>query len=105
MFLLKDFSRDIGKLLENSRNTHDIIIRVGEGTSQKDFKAHSLILRVRSGYFQNELTNIEKLYKENGIIVFDKRNYSPKIFKIILKYLYTGKIDLKNLDTFDILQV
>ncbi|CAB4440111.1 unnamed protein product [Rhizophagus irregularis] len=105
MFLLKDFSRDIGKLLENSRNTHDIIIRVGEGTSQKDFRAHSLILRVRSRYFQNELTNIEKLYKENGIIVFDKRNYSPKIFKIILKYLYTGKIDLKNLDTFDILQV
>jgi hypothetical protein len=105
MFLLKDFSRDIGKLLENAHNTHDVIIRVGEGTSQKDFKTHSLILRVRCTYFQNELKNIEKLYKENGIIVFDKPNYSPKIFKIILKYLYTGKIDLKNLDTFDILQV
>ncbi|RIA86131.1 hypothetical protein C1645_741087 [Glomus cerebriforme] len=105
MILLKEFSRDIGKLLEITHNTYDVIIRVGEGTSQKDFKAHSLILSIRSSYFQKELKNIEKLFKEDGIIVFEKQNYSSKSFKIILKYLYTGKIELRDLDTFDILQV
>ncbi|CAI2174180.1 7520_t:CDS:2 [Funneliformis geosporum] len=105
MQMLKDFSRDIGRLLESTHNSHDVIIRAGVGTSQKEFKAHSLILNARCPYFQKVSTNGENVPNESGIIVFDKQNFSPKIFKILLKYFYTGRIELKDQDTSDILQI
>ncbi|CAG8672954.1 11357_t:CDS:2, partial [Funneliformis mosseae] len=105
MQMLKEFSRDIGRLLESTLQTHDIIIRTGEGTSQKEFKAHSLILNARCPYFQKVSKNDENVPKEGGIIVFEKQNFSPKIFKILLKYFYTGRIELKDQDTTDILQI
>src|SRR5207248_8712740 len=46
-----------------------------------------------------------KIPKENGLIIFEKPNYSQKSFKFILKYLYTGKVELRDLDSFDILQI
>jgi len=74
---------DIEKLYLDS-NDHDVIIKVGEGLDTKSFKAHSNILRARSSYFNAALSN-NWAKREDNIIVFDKPNISPNVFKIILR--------------------
>jgi hypothetical protein len=90
-FLL-DLSQDIGQLLITGDN-HDLIIQAGEGQNMKDFFAHSLILSARSSYFKIALSK-EWAKKENGIIIFKKPNISPEIMELILKFLYTGLVNL-----------
>jgi hypothetical protein len=90
-FLL-DLSQDIGQLLITGDN-HDLIIQTGEGQDIKEFFSHSLILSARSTYFKIALSK-EWVKKENGIIIFKKPNISPEIMELILKYLYTGLINL-----------
>ena len=90
--ILVDLLQDIGKLLSTGDN-YDLIIQAGESQNMKEFFAHSLILSARSSYFKVALSK-EWAKKENGIITFKKPNISPEIFEIILKYLYTGSINL-----------
>jgi hypothetical protein len=59
----------------------------------KEFFAHSLILSARSSYFKIALSK-EWPKKENGIIIFKKPNISPEIMELILKFLYTGLVNL-----------
>ncbi|CAG8557854.1 11317_t:CDS:2 [Acaulospora colombiana] len=88
------FAQNFARLLEDTEG-HDLIITVGREPLVKSFKAHSVILRAHSPYFHRALSK-EWARTEDGQIVFYKPNVSPSVFKVILKYLYTGIIDVEN---------
>ena len=70
-------------LLEKG-NDFNVIIKVGDYTDTREFKAHSVILKCRSSYFQNKLENITK--DTNGVIKIDlKSHISIQQFEIIIK--------------------
>src|ERR1044072_147409 len=100
---LSDLSQDIGQLFSTGDN-YDLIIQAGEGQNMKEFKVHSLILSARSTYFKTALSK-DWAKKENGIIIFKKPNISPEIIELILKYLYTGVIDLDKQNGAQILKL
>jgi hypothetical protein len=68
--------QDISKLFNNPNN-YDVKIIVGKGDNIEKFYAHSVILRVRSNYFNIKLNK----WTKNIIIP----NINPHAFKIILK--------------------
>jgi hypothetical protein len=74
---------DISRLRHNSNN-HDVKIIVGEGDDVETFTAHSVILRVRSEYFQAAFFN-EWTKKEDNIIIFRKPNIKPQVFNLLLE--------------------
>jgi hypothetical protein len=90
--LLNSLLQDLNKLY-NDADDYDVIIRTGEGSNSEDFKAHSNILRIRSTYFKAALSS-NWMKKEGNITIFKKPNIKANIFKIILKYIYTGVINL-----------
>ena len=79
--LVNDFSN----LLKESDH-YDVEIKVGtdEQDHVKIFKAHSGILKTRCSYFKTALSNNWIKRSDNGIILFEKENISPKIFEILL---------------------
>src|SRR6266542_4371072 len=86
-FLLTRLSKDIGKLI-NFNDEYNVIIKVGISPNQQEFKAHSLILRARSPYFQIALSNDWIRTREDNIIRLEKPNISPNIFEAILRYAF-----------------
>ncbi|GBC02008.1 hypothetical protein RclHR1_04410001 [Rhizophagus clarus] len=84
----------LGQLLKTETD-YNVIIYVGEEPNSKEFHAHSIILRCRSEYFNKILTD-ENIEKKEGKYIIKKPNISPQAFDIILKYLYTGKINITN---------
>ena len=76
---------DLSDLL-NESNFYDVEIRVGEDENVGTFKAHSIILKVRSSYFKAALSDnwIKKSEDNDNIILFEKENISPKIFEVLL---------------------
>ncbi|CAG8499920.1 1110_t:CDS:2 [Ambispora gerdemannii] len=85
-------SRDFSRLLEKSDN-FDVSIEIGVEPDKKVFKAHSVILRARSSYFDRALSS-KWAQVEDGSIKFKKTDISPAVFSVILNYLYGGKISL-----------
>ena|SRR5437868_6433434 len=79
--LVNDFSN-----LLKEPDYYDVEIKVGtDGRDDvKIFKAHSGILKTRSTYFKEALSNIWIKRSNNGIILFEKENISPKIFEVLL---------------------
>jgi hypothetical protein len=103
---LPNLSKDLSLLLSENED-YNMIINVGEHPNVKQFKVHSIILRVRSSYFRAALSS-EWAKVENNYITFNKPNINPKIFEIILTYIYTGTIILDesiSSDTMSILEV
>src|SRR6266542_1927602 len=90
--LLNSLLQDLNRLYSDA-DDYDVIIQVGEGPNSEDFKAHSNILRIRTPYFKAALSS-NWAKKEGNIAIFKKPNIKPNIFKIILKYIYTGTITL-----------
>ncbi|RIA86167.1 hypothetical protein C1645_829704 [Glomus cerebriforme] len=88
--LLRDLS-----LILNDSDDYNVIIQVGENQTMKEFRAHSVILRARSPYFKSALST-NWIMKRDDMILFSKPNISPMIFEMILKYIYTGELDLTN---------
>ncbi|GBC24798.2 BTB/POZ protein [Rhizophagus irregularis DAOM 181602=DAOM 197198] len=85
------------KFLEDINNLYDITddynvkIQVGKDSEMEIFQAHSVILRARSKYFHSAFSsNLVK--KEGDFYIFKKPNVTSIVFKIILKYIYTGTI-------------
>ncbi|KAF0398166.1 kelch-like protein 17 [Gigaspora margarita] len=102
--LLTKLSRDFCTLFECAAY-YDVVIRVGMGENVKDFQAHSLILRARSSYFRGCLSG-DKLKPEYDKIIVNKSNITSAVFEVILRYLYSGKVDFMNCDgrqTLDLL--
>ena len=86
--LLKYISKlvnDFSNLLKESYY-YDVEIKVGtdEQDDVKTFKAHSGILKTRCSYFKTALSNNWIKRSDDGIILFEKENISPKIFEVLL---------------------
>jgi len=79
--LVNDFSN----LLKES-DYYDVEIKVGTDVQDgvKAFKAHSGILKTRCSYFKIALSNNWIKRSDDGIILFEKENISPKIFEVLL---------------------
>ncbi|CAB4377946.1 unnamed protein product [Rhizophagus irregularis] len=94
---------DYEKLFETDEG-YDVIIFAGENENGKEIHAFSNILRIRSQYFRTELSN-ELTKKKDGKFIFNFPNISPQLFKIILRFIYCGKIDLAKLQRLDVLKL
>ncbi|RIA84119.1 hypothetical protein C1645_742571 [Glomus cerebriforme] len=94
---------DYERLLETGEE-YDVIIYAGENDDVKELHAHSNILRTRSQYFRTGLSK-EWTTKKDDKIIFKKPNISPHHFKIILRFLYSGNIDLTQLEGLDVLKL
>ncbi|GBB90137.1 hypothetical protein RclHR1_00170041 [Rhizophagus clarus] len=91
--LINVLLKDISRLYDNS-DDYDVNITVGEGDNVETFKAHSVILRARSNYFRAALFK-DWIKRKDNIIIFNKPNIKPKVFKILLKYFYTGTYSIE----------
>ncbi|GBC07286.1 hypothetical protein RclHR1_07360009 [Rhizophagus clarus] len=98
----QEIINDYEKLFENEEE-YDVIIYAGENENIKEIHAHSFVLRTRSQYFRTALSK-EWSEKKDGKFIFRKPNISPPIFKMILRFIYCGKIDLEELQIPDILK-
>ncbi|CAG8811141.1 35183_t:CDS:2 [Gigaspora margarita] len=76
-------SQDYQSLLESSE-FYDILIQVGKKSNKEFFKAHYLILRTHSPYFQEVLSKYGDKLPKNAIL-FDKPNV----------YVYNGTVDIE----------
>ncbi|RHZ70446.1 hypothetical protein Glove_271g4 [Diversispora epigaea] len=86
-------SRNFIELLSD-KDDYNVIIIV---KNNKSFTAHSNVLKCRSPYFCKKLKNT--IPNENNIKTITMPNISNEIFDIILKYIYGGIVDLKNVET------
>ncbi|GBC01814.1 hypothetical protein RclHR1_04340011 [Rhizophagus clarus] len=100
---LVELSSDYEKLFE-SEIGYDVIIHIGEDQNIKEFHAHSNILCARSQYFRSAFSN-EWAEKKDGKFIFRKPNISPQLFSIILRFIYCGNAELRNLQGPDILKL
>ncbi|CAG8701145.1 18710_t:CDS:2, partial [Acaulospora morrowiae] len=96
-------SQDFSQLLEDA-DDYNVIIKVGENANTRNFFAHSAILRARSPYFKRALSD-QWTVKKDGIISFTKSNISPTVFSLILKYIYSGILDLTEVPGTDCLDL
>ncbi|EXX56301.1 hypothetical protein GLOIN_2v1480801 [Rhizophagus irregularis DAOM 181602=DAOM 197198] len=94
-------SKDLLSILKDA-DDYDVIIQVGENKNMREFRAHSVILRARSAYFKIAFSS-DWISKKNNMIVYNKPNITPKVFDMILKYIYTGELDLTKQSGEDIL--
>ncbi|KAF0447971.1 BTB-domain-containing protein [Gigaspora margarita] len=94
VYFFEDLSQDFTQLL-NESNDYNIIIQAGKEPDFKEFKAHSIILCARSSYFKNIIYNKLATNKSDPIVHL-KTDISPNIFNVILRYTYTGALDLTN---------
>ncbi|GBC19303.2 BTB/POZ protein [Rhizophagus irregularis DAOM 181602=DAOM 197198] len=97
-----ELSSDYEKLFETETG-YDVIIYVGEEQNIKEIHAHSNVLCARSQYFRTAFSN-EWAEKRDGKFIFKKSNISPKLFNIILRFIYCGNIELKTLQGPDVLE-
>ncbi|RIB25363.1 hypothetical protein C2G38_490324 [Gigaspora rosea] len=98
----KNLSNDYLELL-NDNEDFNVIIQVNESTNNKIFKVHSAILRKRSLYFRNELTNINS--DKNNIKTINLNHVSIEQFEIIIKYIYGGVVSLDGIDVSFIFEI
>ncbi|RHZ67596.1 hypothetical protein Glove_300g6 [Diversispora epigaea] len=89
-------SQDFSELL-NDKKEYNVVIEVDKEENKKSFTAHSVVLRYRSPYFDKELERATT--NENHIKTIIKTNISVQIFEIILRYIYSGIVDIENIDT------
>ncbi|GBB89314.1 hypothetical protein RclHR1_00160030 [Rhizophagus clarus] len=98
-----ELSSDYEKLFETELG-YDVIIYSGEEPNVKEIHAHSNILCIRSKYFHTAFSN-EWAEKKDGKFIFRKPNISPHLFNIILRFIYCGNIELKNLQGPEVLNL
>ncbi|CAB4385807.1 unnamed protein product [Rhizophagus irregularis] len=84
--------KDISSML--NAEDYNVIIQVGEANDTKKFHAHSNILRASSQYFKDIIP--AGIIKKDSMFTVIRPQITPSIFEIILKYIYTGKLDLRN---------
>lgn len=81
----RKLSDDFEDLFESKKKC-DIIIKVGD----QKFDVHKFILTARSSVFDAMFSHDMKENKENEVTIPD---VNPEVFKKVLKYMYTDKID------------
>ncbi|RGB33848.1 hypothetical protein C1646_761261 [Rhizophagus diaphanus] len=98
-----ELSSDYEKLFETEIG-YDVIIYSGEEPNVKEIHAHSNILCIRSQYFRSAFSN-EWAEKKDGKFILKKPNISSHLFNIILRFIYCGNIELKNLQGPEVLKL
>ncbi|RHZ90168.1 hypothetical protein Glove_5g72 [Diversispora epigaea] len=93
---LDKLSQDFSELL-NDKKEYNVIFEIGKEENKKSFTAHSVVLRYRSPYFDKQLENVTA--NKNNIKTIINQLASAQIFEIILKYIYSGNINIENTDT------
>ncbi|PKK72425.1 BTB-domain-containing protein [Rhizophagus irregularis] len=98
-------SQDLSLIL-NDLDDCNVTILVGKNQNIKEFRAHSYILRARSLYFKNAffkrafqttfIASADGWVTIDNVMKFKKPNINPAVFEIILRYMYTGEVDLPN---------
>ncbi|KAF0473781.1 serine-enriched protein [Gigaspora margarita] len=96
-----DLCQDSSQLFENA-DDYNVIIQIGIEPDFEEFKAHSVILRARCPYFKIALSD-KWVKKIENTYYLPKPNISPAIFILILRYIYTGTLDLTDQPGFNIL--
>ncbi|CAG8624619.1 10202_t:CDS:2 [Paraglomus occultum] len=82
----------------------DLILYVGYGQDRREFKVHTQILYAQSKYFRAALSD-KWLKRKGNCYVFEKSNVEADVFEIILRYLYTGAVNIENCDGSQILKL
>src|SRR6266511_2322029 len=100
---LQETVNDYDRLFETGEG-YDVIIYAGQNENVKEICAHSIILCTRSQYFRSAFSK-EQAEKKDGKFIFKKPDISPLLFKIAIRYIYCGKIDLTKLKCSDILKL
>ncbi|RIA83943.1 hypothetical protein C1645_833032 [Glomus cerebriforme] len=77
----------------NDSDDYNVIIQVGKNKDMKEFRAHSIILRARSPYLKSAFSS-GWITKKDDVIMFNKPNITSIVFDMVLKYIYTGELDL-----------
>ncbi|GBC04590.1 hypothetical protein RclHR1_05760008 [Rhizophagus clarus] len=95
--------KDISSIL-NDADDFNVTIKVGEYENTKEFQAHSVILRARCPYFKTAPSK-GRITKKNNKMEFDKPNITPTVFEMVLKYIYTGELDLEKYPDENILEL
>ncbi|GBB98104.1 hypothetical protein RclHR1_03140003 [Rhizophagus clarus] len=98
-----EVSKAFEKLLKNETD-YNVIICIGEEPNVKEFHAHHIMLRCRSEYF-NKIFSDENIEKKDGNYIIKNSNIVPQAFESILKYLYTGHINIININEPDLLNI
>ncbi|GBC09563.1 hypothetical protein RclHR1_08990007 [Rhizophagus clarus] len=98
-----DVTKALGEILK-AETDYDVIIQVGKESDFKEFHVHSIILRFRSEHF-NEILSAENIMKKDGKYIIKKQNIAPQVFEVILKYLYTGHININNKTGTELLDI
>jgi hypothetical protein len=70
--------------LRNDTSGCDVKILVGREPNIKEFKAHSLILSIRSNYFKTAFSP-QWASKEDGFFISNQPDISPIVFEVHLK--------------------
>jgi len=73
--------KDISSMVIDSDEYN--IIQIKENQNIKEFRAHSNILRARSPYFKNLISN--KFKNESNVVIFNKPYITSIVFEIVLK--------------------
>ncbi|GET03427.1 carbohydrate-binding module family 13 protein [Rhizophagus clarus] len=88
----------------NDDEYYDVNIEVGNDPCVKTFHAHKVVLSYRSPYLRRKLSTNKK--NRDGILArIELSNILPEIFEIILRYIYSGRLSLKEYDTLDIVKL
>ncbi|GBC06618.1 hypothetical protein RclHR1_06980002 [Rhizophagus clarus] len=101
------FESEVLKALEELLKTeanYDVIIHVGKKPDIKEFHAHSVFLCCRSDYF-NSILSTKDIIKRDGKFVIKMPNITPQAFDVIIKYFYTGHVDITNKTGVEILNI
>ncbi|CAG8603666.1 4998_t:CDS:2 [Paraglomus brasilianum] len=96
-------SKNFLQLFESGKN-FDLTLYAGYKQDRKEFKVHTPILCAQSTYFQTALSK-EWFKKKGNCYVFEKANVEADVFEIILRYLYTGEVDINKCDGSKILKL
>ncbi|GBC10232.1 hypothetical protein RclHR1_09460005 [Rhizophagus clarus] len=87
-------STDLSNLFKDTNNC-DVKILVGNEPNIKEFKAHSLILSLRSIYFKRAFS-AQCAKKDDGFFISNQPNISPTVFDILINYIYSGTLSVDN---------
>lgn len=83
MASIVELSRSLFTLLTTTNN-YDVEIDIGAENNSKIFRSHSVILKLRSTYF-NAAFSSGWSKKNNDVYQFKKDNITPELFEVILK--------------------
>ncbi|RIA83522.1 BTB/POZ protein [Glomus cerebriforme] len=100
-----DLLKVFGHLLKTELD-YNVVIYIGEEPDIKEFHAHHIILRCRSEYF-NDIISYDDIEKQdvNGNYIIKIPNIVPQAFDVILRYLYTGRVNFTNKTKTELLNI